>query len=310
MSETAPMNVIAIVVTYGPDDRLDCQLDTLACQVSTIWIVDNGSDEETIDRLQSHERALGPRLKLILNEANQGLAAAQNQGIAAALGDGADWLLLLDQDSIPAKDMISQLLCAAENYDCPERIGFLSPIHGDDTGGTGSPVYAHGYGMGIKRYWLAEGEVDDGLAFAMASGCLVPADRLREIGNMAADFWIDYIDYDFSFRIRRAGYRILGVGSARLRHRLGETHSRKVLGLSVGYRTHPAFRRYTIYRNRVRVMRAHGIQFPGFLAFEALSITKDLARLLLVEDDKLEKLRAIIIGVWDGLNGRGGFRKI
>tara|TARA_B100001123_G_C14951431_1_gene883870 strand:- start:593 stop:766 length:174 start_codon:yes stop_codon:yes gene_type:complete len=57
-------------------------------------------------------------------------------------------------------------------------------------------------------------------------------------------------------------------------------------------------------------MRAHGIQFPGFLAFEALSITKDLARLLLVEDDKLEKLRAIIIGVWDGLNGRGGFRKI
>ena len=194
MSETALTKVIAIVVTHGPDDRLDRQLETLVSQVSTVWIVDNGSDEEAIERLRSHERALGARLKLIFNEVNRGLAAAQNQGIAAALEDGADWLLLLDQDSIPLRDMISQLLFAAETYDRPEKIGFLSPTHGDDSGGPGAPVYAHGHGVGIRRYWLSAGEVDDGLAFAMASGCLVRAERLREVGDMAADFWIDYID--------------------------------------------------------------------------------------------------------------------
>jgi rhamnosyltransferase len=126
---------------------------------------------------------------------------------------------------------------------------------------------------------------------------------------MKEDFWIDYIDYDFSFRLRELGYRIIGVGAARLKHRLGDTSRINIGKRYLSYHVHPAFRRYTIYRNRVRVLRQYGLKFPSFLIFEILSIGKDFLKLICIEDKKLSKFTAIIRGLIDGLLGKGGFKK-
>ena len=57
-------------------------------------------------------------------------------------------------------------------------------------------------------------EIDDTILFGMASGSFIPRHTLEEVGLMREEFWIDYIDYEFSFRVRERGYRIIGVGGA------------------------------------------------------------------------------------------------
>lgn len=309
MSSIQPPRVSAVVVTYHPDDRLAQRIEVLKRQVSSIWIVDNGSPSGTLDRLHKLESEANGEISLITNPENRGLAAGQNQGVAAAISQGCDWILLMDQDSEPDKDMVAEMLAAAREYPTPERIGFLAPRHDDERGLPASWVYIRQRWCLLGRRPVAAGQVEDRTAFVMASGCLVSRERIQEIGPMREEFFIDYIDYDFSFRVRRAGYRILVVGSANLKHRLGEHKEAKFLGFKKSFREHQADRRYTIYRNRIRVIFSHGFQFPEFLQFEFLSIAKDFAQLLIWESKKSAKLSAILSGIWAGFLGRGGIRK-
>jgi GT2 family glycosyltransferase len=310
MPNTESERVAAIVVTYHPDQRFSQLIASVRPQVDAIWVVDNSAKIETTSRLHEYEQQSGGAISLILNPQNQGLATAQNQGITAALDAGYDWVLLVDQDGVPDEHMVSQMLCVARNCQVPERIGFLVPVHCDEGDGPAAKIYIRrNWGLLGRRSLRKPGEIEDRTAFAMASGCLIPAKRIREIGPMAEDFFIDYIDYDFSFRIRRAGYRIIVVEAAKLQHRLGERVEGQFFGRTKSYREHNATRRYTIYRNRLRVLFAHGFRFPEFLQFETLSISKDLLQLLIWEHDKQLKFYAILGGVAAGLRRQGGPRK-
>jgi rhamnosyltransferase len=309
MSIIQSPSVSAVVVTYHPDDLLAQRIEVLKRQVRSIWIVDNGSPSETVNQLRKLESEADGAISLITNLENQGLAAGQNQGVTAAMSRGCDWVLLMDQDSEPDQDMVSEMLSAAREYPSPERIGFLAPRHDDERGLPASWVYIRQRWSLLGRRAIATGQVEDRTAFVMASGCLVSRERIMEIGPMREEFFIDYIDYDFSFRVRRAGYRIVVVGSANLKHRLGEHKEAKFLGFKKSFREHQADRRHTIYRNRIRVIFSHGFRFPEFLQFEFLSITKDFAQLLIWESEKGAKLSAILSGIWAGLLGRGGIRK-
>ena len=306
VSKTNPF-VAAVIVVFNPDERFQKLLSLLIEQVTQIWIIDNGSSGEVKHYVKYINKKYDDKIETIVNSENKGLAAAQNQGIKEALRSKADWILLLDQDSVPAKDMVRTMLEAAMGYSKDKQIGFLTPRHEDDEGKPSVPTYSNRKGIQLKRHFLALSDVDDDLAFGMASGSLIPSKILREVGLMREEFWIDYIDYDFSFRVKKLGYRILGVGGARLSHRLGEIHKVKVLGKSYFYHAHPASRRYTIYKNRITVIKEYGMCFPAFFIFEVLSISKDLFKLLLVESQKIEKSRAILKGILNGLSKRANF---
>jgi len=309
MLEQTKHSIAAIIVTYYPDDRLSDLLFSIGKQVDDIWVIDNGSTGQSKKIIEKLLKGSNTSFNLILNKENLGLATAQNQGIKEAMNLGVNWILLLDQDSIPAHDMTKELMFAADSYNKKEYIGMLTPRHENDDGKLSIPSYSVKSKFLLRRYFMDLNEVDDMLAFGMASGSLIPSHVLKEVGMMKEDFWIDYIDYDFSFRLRELGYRIIGVGAARLKHRLGDTSRINFGKKYLSYHVHPAFRRYTIYRNRVLVLRQHGLKFPSFLIFEILSIGKDFLKLIFIEDKKLSKFNAIIRGLIDGLLGKGGFKK-
>jgi rhamnosyltransferase len=309
MEHPDPNAVAAVVVTFNPDERVARLTESLLPQVGGLWVVDNGSSAPAREQLREIQLQTTGGITLISNPENLGLAAAQNQGITQAIDAGYEWILLMDQDSIPDGHMVSEMLSAASAYPVPERIGFLAPRHDDDRGLPAASVFTYGRYRRLRWKSIQAGQVEDRAAFAMASGCLIPVSRLREIGLMAEDFFIDYIDYDFSFRVRRAGYRIIVVGAARLEHRLGELRRGHFLGLAKSYREHSASRRYTIYRNRIRVMIRQGYRFPEFVQFEVLSIAKDFVQLLFWETEKSAKFRAIFTGIWNGLTKPGGITK-
>ena len=302
-------SISAIIVTFYPDDRFFEMLRSIDNQVDNIWIVDNGSSGQIRTKLEDLGSNANNSFNFILNDENLGLAAAQNQGIREAINQGSKWILLLDQDSIPAGNMIDKMMVAVEGYQDNNYLGMITPRHENDDGEPSIPSYSVKHSFRLHRYFMKVDEVDDTLAFGMASGSFIPSAVLQEVGLMRDDFWIDYIDYDFSFRLRKLGYKIIGVGAASLKHRLGESFKKHIGNFSFTYHVHPALRRYTIYRNRIRVIREYGLKFPNFLIFEALSISKDILKLAFIEGDKKKKFNAIIVGIIDGLMGRGGFRR-
>jgi len=301
-------SVVAVVVSYCPDERLFRALDALAPQVARIVVIDNGSDAAAVERLEAAAGNSGDKLRLILNGGNAGLAAAQNQGIRFALDDGADWVLLMDDDSIPEADMVAAMLAAHEAHPAAESIGLVAPLLVDEEGTLKARAYVSRHAFDFHPVRFGAGDVLDDVAFAMASGSLVKAEVFRDVGLMREDFFVDYIDFEFAFRLRRAGWKLIAVGDAKLQHRLGEFEQKELFGRTFRFNSHSGFRRYHIYRNRLRVWRAHGLRLPAFFAFEFASIGIDLAKLILLEDDKLEKLGAIGRGVVDALLGRGGVK--
>ncbi|HLH05641.1 MAG TPA: glycosyltransferase [Terriglobales bacterium] len=89
-------DVCAILVTYFPDDDFCARLSAVQSQVSRIVIVDNSASDQVAVRLQ---QLCAHSVVLLENNANLGLAAGLNRGVAWARKAGYRWAFLLDQDT-------------------------------------------------------------------------------------------------------------------------------------------------------------------------------------------------------------------
>ena len=76
-------------------------------------------------------------------------------------------------------------------------------------------------GNGYDRSWLtpAKQEHDSPEVFGICGGaCAISARAWRQLGGMRQDLFMYYEDTDFSYRLRRAGYRVQYVRQAQARH--------------------------------------------------------------------------------------------
>ena len=121
MTQSHRMGVVAVVVTYQPAlEVLEKLLDAIIPQVDSVVVVDNGSD--TVFEAWNNNRQKYAVEVLLLGE-NSGIAAAQNVGIQWARNRGAAFVLLMDQDSIPAPDMVEKLLSTISEQPTPAAAG-------------------------------------------------------------------------------------------------------------------------------------------------------------------------------------------
>lgn len=103
--------IYAIVVTFNPEPELLAkQYESLKNQVNGIIYVDNASYVLTIPS--------GENVYSIRNEENQGLAIAQNKGIELAKQKNAEFVFLLDQDSVLPIGMVDTLRKEFEHLKC------------------------------------------------------------------------------------------------------------------------------------------------------------------------------------------------
>ena len=100
--------IAAGITVFEPEiERLKNNIETTLEQVDKLYIVDNGSHNTT--DLKNYYRD-NKKIALIENEQNLGISRALNQMCQAAVGDGFDWILTLDQDSLPEPDLITNYL--------------------------------------------------------------------------------------------------------------------------------------------------------------------------------------------------------
>ena len=99
----------AIIVTHNSGEAITACLEALSREDCDIVVVDNASQDSTVQRIE--EVVAWHQLRLLANDRNRGFAAAVNQGAQEATGDV---LLLLNPDAIAEPGAIKALLKCVE----------------------------------------------------------------------------------------------------------------------------------------------------------------------------------------------------
>jgi len=292
--------VVAVIVTYQPKpEKLARLLRLVSTQVHRVCVVDNGTPE--IESIVGEHASAG--FHLVRNTENVGLARAQNQGIAYALSAGARFILLLDQDSEPAPNMVDCLLrslIASDRF--KTEIAAAAPVFSDPAAGITSR-FSQIRCLGVRRIACTE---DSGIVPAeivIASGMLISASAIHRIGMMEDALFIDQVDTEWCLRARSLGFSLIGVCGARMTHRLGDSPGPRFLGRQFFVRS-PA-RHYYFARNTILLL---GRPYPplGWKLWQGLHLLLFLATVAAVCKPRRHHIKAVWLGIVDGVRGRAG----
>lgn len=285
--------ICAIFVTFHPDAEFPRRVAAVAAQVGGIVIVDNGSGADALSMLD----ALGarqPSVETIANGANLGVARALNVGIERAAARGFAWVLLFDQDSEAAPDLVRGLLEVRDAFADARRLGVVGA--GYETGAAPAP------GTPPGGLW-------DEVENVITSGSLIALPVLREIGPFREELFIDYVDIDFCRRARARGFAVLQTTRPLMRHSIGTPTRHRVLGAEKWTTNHSPDRRYYIARNDTVMLRESGDYPHGAWVLKSLGRRlRTCRRVLMLEHDKSAKVAATLQGWWHGVCHRLGPR--
>lgn len=239
------IKVAIVILNWNrKEETLEClksiqQLKANSYQLTAI-VVDNGSTDRSVEAFRKL-KTKDSKLVILENKKNLGYAGGNNVGVRYALDEGADFILILNNDTIVANDLLVQLVKAADKY---KDAGIFSP----------KIYFAKGFEFHYDRYkenergkviWYAGGiidwnnvlganrgvdEVDHGqydspteADFATGACMFVRREVFGKIGFFDERYFLYLEDVDFSVRTRHAGWKIMYTPKAYLWHKVGRS---------------------------------------------------------------------------------------
>ncbi|MCL2390689.1 MAG: glycosyltransferase, partial [Endomicrobia bacterium] len=226
------------------------------------------------------------KLKIIYNPENFGIAKALNQGLDYAADIKRDWLLTLDHDSELPENSVSELFadygklaqtekdkCAVIALKYVERN--INNFHRNDN---------------IRPFKK--------IKHAMTSGNFIKLSASQKTGGFEEKLFIDQVDNDFNFRLRKNGFTILESKNNYIIHEIGQ--SQKKFGFTI--RNYSPLRRYYLSRNCVYILKKHLFFDPlSVLRIFIGSILGGLFKITFFEKEKSRKYKHIFSGFKDGI---------
>jgi rhamnosyltransferase len=283
--------VCAILVTHNPSADLQHNIDSLAGQVAAVLVIDNGSSPEHAAVLEELRQL--PSVELIRNPVNAGIGAALNRGVRLAIERRYPWVLTLDQDSLLPAGFVARLLEEYARHPSRQTIGLVAPRYREQR-------------LGVLHDKSPSAGPDSSIVTTtMMSGNLVRTDVAASVGYYDESFFIDYVDHEFCLRMGRRGFRVMQCRTAILEHNLGRMSQRNVAGRTWITTNHNPLRRYYNARNRIRVYRKYIGFAPGWVMRDLRSFAVEIAKIVLLEQQRVGKLRAVFKGVMEGFGATG-----
>jgi len=264
--------IAAGIITYNPDiSLLSQEIKSLVCfGIKTIIVVDNCSNNIIdISNLTSCKEVV-----LIKNNENYGVARALNQIFRKASELKIEAVLTLDQDSILPSNTLSLLI---QDY-FENKIGIVCP----------SINY-------IGKNHSVDSERIVPVEWAITSGSLTNLKAWESAAGFNELLFIDYVDYDFCFRIRKLGYKVLQKKDVVFSHHLGEIKKGRFLFLKRTIISHSAIRYYYKARNLTFLCKKKEI---GYFAY--VKKIMDMRINALFESDSKKKRAMLKLGIHDG----------
>jgi GT2 family glycosyltransferase len=254
---------VVVLNWNGCDMTANCLRSLLALRSDDfkILVIDNGSSDGSVEYL----REQFPQVEVIPQGRNLGFAAGCNVGMKRALEDGAEYILLVNNDTKVAPDMLGELVCEAEKNPSaavvsPKILHFDFPDLLWWAGGRYS--LWQGVPSHVGRRERDRGQYDQAQLIDWATGCvmLLRCKALREVGLFDEQIFGNGEDLDLCLRVRERGWKIRYAPRAKVWHREGVDYRRNV-GEHV--------RKFTYVRNILWVMHKHArpVQWFTFWPF-------------------------------------------
>lgn len=253
-----------------------------------LLVVDNHSSDQTVEQVRSRF----PLVEVIVNPANFGFAAGINVGIKRALNEGADLVLVINNDVIVAPSMLMRLVEAM----APD-VGIAAPLiyYLDEP----KRIWSSGFSrhpLLLEMRDGARGELDQGqwqdsfdVDYLLGCAMLLSREALETVGLFDERYFFYYEDLDLCLRMQRRGYRLITVPKAKMWHKGAAS-----AGIS------SAFRAYHMARSSVIFFGTHaqGPQRPLCLLFRLGSALKKSFQF--VKNDQASLLYPYWKGLMDG----------
>ena len=217
-----PKVFIIILNWNGLQETLECLESVFRLNYPNfrVIVVDNGSTDDGGGIIGKY----WPKVILILNGENRGFAGGNNVGIRCALDHGAEYMWLLNNDTVVERDALSNIVTEAEK---DPGIGIA-----------GSKIYYFGH---QRKIWFAGsnidwrkgssdhigigetdiGQYDDVKEVDRITGCsmLVRKNVCESVGLFDETFFLYVEEVDWCVRARRAGFKCIFVPSSVVYHK-------------------------------------------------------------------------------------------
>lgn len=232
---------------------------------------------------------------------NLGYAEGNNQGMAYAIEHDCAYVLLLNNDTVIAKDLLTHFVQTAQTHPTAGCLGakifyYDEPIMLWHAGGFLHSKTLRLYHKGYREIDLAN-EYNYIAEIEYACGCaiFVTKEVIKTVGTLSKEFFLIWEEVDWCWRMRKAGYRCLFVPRAKVWHKIS-------CGFQGG--NQGALRQYFYSRNRLVFLNHHLPKKQKFI-FYFFQFPKELFRMFFCafhpQFPKTTQLlnRAALIGVFD-----------
>jgi rhamnosyltransferase len=267
----------AIVVWYNPTKEYVKNIRSYLPYVSRVIVVDN-SESENDELLRDLDN-----VEYYCRGENTGISDALNFGFSIAEQYNCDYVATFDQDSFFTLDQ------SARYFD----------IEFPKITNTDIAVIGPSRSFPLEKFAVERTSV-------ITSGSIVSIDAWKKVGGFNSSLFIDQVDHDFCFRLIRKGYKVIQTMSVYMEHEIGSPVELDIFSFKFSSSNHNPQRYYYIARNRLYLRK----EFPDFYRPYARMLLRDIVNIVLIEESKYRKIRAVIFGITDHFRGKYGRRDI
>lgn len=215
--------VAIILVNYNTyEDTCECvkSLENIDYSNYEIYIIDNNSGD--VNALKTNV-FLNNMCKIIYANENGGFSYGNNIGIKQAIIDNADYVLLLNNDTVVKSDFLTRMVCTAKEEHCgmvSGRICYYSDKNKIN--------YRGGYfnrSTGFCGYYPTNDyDVNDSLRkyISFATGCvlLIPVSTIKKIGYLDENYFMYGEDVEYSCRVNDNKMKIIYCDDSIVYHKI------------------------------------------------------------------------------------------
>lgn len=277
-----------------------------SCAEIRNWAVGNGINLISLSRTEAESGELSNNteggLILIQTGANLGFAGGNNVGMRYALRRGAEYIWLLNNDTVVSPASLQPML----NAMCADHaVG----IAGSCVLYYDRPQMVQTAGMKLGPFALTISHLGRGRSFpdsavteqrevdcVPACSLLVKKEVIADIGLIDEDYFMYHEDIDWQIKAKRAGWRIVYVPDSKILHKCGGS-TKKVSYVSAYYQSRNKF---------LLIAKNQGILRPFLFLPLSLSYIRNVLRAYLSGERKAAW--SILQGGKDFLLGRKGAR--